>query len=321
MKKTVIKKRFFVLGFILIFCLLSQHYSFTYEKEINNMAQTMAENIESSGKKTIAVADFTDLQGFVTELGRFLAEEFSIALAGSGKGFEVVDRTHLKILLIEHKITTTGIIDPQTARKLGQISGVEALITGTITPFGDNVRISAKILDVDTAKVISAISGNVAKTKAIEELLAKGIEGETPAKPYAPAPKMPVKSIQKVETAGYLVELIDSKLSGNTVICSLMITNTEKDRELFLRGTYYRGPSRIFDDFGNEYKAIMVSLADKSGEEGVKSLLVSGVPTKATIRFGGVSAEAKIITLLEIYCGYYWVRPIVFQFRNIPITR
>ena len=127
----------------------------------------------------IAVVDFTDLQGNVTELGRFLAEEFSVTFAGAGKGFEVVDRTHLKSILAEHKLSATGIMDPQTARKLGQIAGVDALITGTITPFGDSIRLSVKILDTATAKVIGASSGDIPKTKAIEELLARGIDTET----------------------------------------------------------------------------------------------------------------------------------------------
>ena len=148
-----------------------------FEKEVNNISATMAENISNAGRQKIAVVDFTDLQGNVTEFGRFLAEEFSVALAGAGKGFDVVDRTHLKSILTEHKLASKGLIDPATARKLGKIAGVEALITGTITPFGDTVRLSVKILDTETAKVIGATRGNIAKTQAIEELLSRGVEG------------------------------------------------------------------------------------------------------------------------------------------------
>jgi len=105
-----------------------------------------------------------------------LAEEFSVALAGASKGFEVIDRTHLKSIMAEHKLASKGIIDPQTARKLGKIAGVGALITGTITPFGVSIRLSVKVLDTETARMISASTGNIAKTDAIEELLARGIE-------------------------------------------------------------------------------------------------------------------------------------------------
>ena len=59
------------------------------------------------------MVDFTDLQGNVTELGRFLAEELSITLSESEKGFEIVDRTHLKAILQENKLSTTGLMDPR----------------------------------------------------------------------------------------------------------------------------------------------------------------------------------------------------------------
>lgn len=66
--------------------------------EIKSMSATMADKIIQAKKKTVAVTDFTDLQGNITELGRFIAEHFSVALAGSGKGIDVIDRTHIKQL-------------------------------------------------------------------------------------------------------------------------------------------------------------------------------------------------------------------------------
>lgn len=162
--------------FLLTSFLLNSSVAIAYEKEIKNLAASMGDRIGKAGKKTIAVVDFTDLQGNVTELGRFIAEELSVDLSELDKGFEVVDRTHLKSLIREHKLSASGLIDPQTAGKLGQIAGVDALVTGTITPFGDSVRVSAKILDTSKAKVISASSCDIAKTKAIEELLSRGIE-------------------------------------------------------------------------------------------------------------------------------------------------
>lgn len=146
-----------------------------YEQEVKALSAKLAESIAASGKKTVAVVDFTDLQGNVTELGRFLAEELSIALSGDARDFRVVDRTHLKTILREHKLASTGIIDPQTAKRLGEIAGVDALVTGSITPFGDSVRLSVKVLDVSTAQMIGASSANIPKTKAVEELLARGI--------------------------------------------------------------------------------------------------------------------------------------------------
>ena len=109
----------------------------SYEVQIDQAARTIVDGVSTAKLKTIAVVDFTDLQGQVTTLGRFLAEEFSAALTNSVAGFEIVDRTHLGVLLEENKLSSTGLIDPATARKLGKIAGADGLLTGTVTDLGD----------------------------------------------------------------------------------------------------------------------------------------------------------------------------------------
>ena len=58
-----------------------------YEKEIKTISSSIAESVTTAGKKTVAVVDFTDLQGNVTELGRFLAEEISVYITITAKSF------------------------------------------------------------------------------------------------------------------------------------------------------------------------------------------------------------------------------------------
>jgi curli biogenesis system outer membrane secretion channel CsgG len=140
------KKTFSVCGAAMFLSLLVSS-AFGYEKEIEQLSSQMAEKIAGKGKKTVAVVDFTDLEGNVTQLDQFIAEEFSVALAGAGKGFRVIDRTRLMSIIKENKLAATGLIDPATASKLGKIAGVDALVTGTLTPFGDNVRLTVKVLD------------------------------------------------------------------------------------------------------------------------------------------------------------------------------
>lgn len=311
-----------------IFLLANAHFSVAYEKEINNLSISMAEKIATSGKKTIAVVDFTDLQGNVTELGRFLAEEFSAALVDTGKGFEVVDRIHLKSILKEHKLSATGLIDPTTARKLGKIAGVDAIVTGTITPFGERVRVSVKVLATDTAKIICASRGNIPKTKAIEELLAKGIEtgieaaapGTTPAKPK----EKRYAAIQKVEANNFTFELQECKMSGTNITCKLLITNNDQDRELTVNphrfiGGHWRNLSRIFDDSGNIYEATQVQIGNQRGRK-AKLMLISDVPTRLILNFEEVSPQARRISLLEPGCEYKH-KELKAELRNIPLSK
>lgn len=310
---------------------VNPYYSFAYEKELKSISTAMSEKIARAGKKTVAVVDFTDLQGNVTELGRFVAEEFSVSLADADKGFEVVDRTHLQTLLKEYKLSTTGIIDPSTAKKLGEIAGFDALITGTITPFGDNVRISIKILDTSTAKVIGASSGEIAKTKAIEELLGKGIGTEaqrvfvTPTPDLTSASAPPDKTQQKVNVENFVFELQGCKLSGQNVTCHVLITVNGKDKPLTIYTKRYEPSSRIFDNSGNEYGAEIIQFGDKKANSYVSDRLVSGVPTMASVSFENISTQASRITLLELGCSYQDDNDRRKEFRaqlhNIPLTR
>src|SRR3990167_8184801 len=248
------RKILFIAIITVIFFLSNSNFSMAYEKEIKSISSTLAENIAKAAKKMIAVVDFTDLQGNVTELGRFLAEEFSVAFAGAGKGFEVVDRTHLKSILAEHKLSATGIIDPQTARKLGQIVGVDALITGTITPFGDSIRVSAKVLDTATAKVISASTGNIAKTKAMEELLTRGIESAQPTSKQAPATgRISSPNNQKAKKVGDLVVTMkDVVVSSKERVGVIMDFLNQSDKELKLAAS--TGAPRLTDERGNVFR-------------------------------------------------------------------
>jgi TolB-like protein len=296
----------------IFFCLATVVNSSAYEAEINKLSATMAQKIAIAKKAKVAVVDFTDLQGDVTELGRFIAEEFSVAIAGAGKGFKVVDRTHLKSIIKEHKLSATGIIDPKTARKLGKIAGVEALVTGTLTPFGDTVRIAVKILDTATAEVIDAKTGNIAKTEAIKELLGTSITFGDPLQDR----KINLgKPLQTVEEGGFIFQLRSCKLSNKTIKCSFIITSSGRDKKLIMHGN---SNSRLFDYEGNEYGAGKAQIGNSSSSSGyhANKTLISGIPTKASISLGGIPPEIKGIAVLEVHCYSFDV-----QFRNIPLYR
>ncbi len=170
--------------------------------DLRNLSRQLADAIDKSGKQSVAVVDFTDLQGRVTEFGRYLSEELSISLATSSSKYKVIDRTNLMTILQEHKLAATGIIDPHTARKLGEITGVQTLVTGTITPLGGSVRLAVKLLDAQTAQVITGVTTDLTRTSAIDEMIRKGVaenvqasqSGQEPEKTGKPAPKVVASS-------------------------------------------------------------------------------------------------------------------------------
>lgn len=305
---------------LFIFFLSIVYPSTDFEKETDQLSNKIAEKIASAGKKKIAVVDFTDLDGTVTELGRFLAEEFSTALAGTGKGFTVVDRIHLKTLLKEHKLSSTGLIDQNTVRQLGKIAGVDVLVTGSLTPLGDSVRINVKVLDIETAAVIDAQRGNIAMTDAIKSLMEKGISLPAKQHPGITPRRTVTESIQKVEEQGFVFEILKCRLTGKTLNFSLLITNKEKDRFLSISAE----DTILFDDYGNEYRGKKVILGVKTGKWSVQNEVFSDVPIKSFLTFEDISPQSTIVSALVLRCQYSrggsWTA-FSCKFRGIPFSK
>jgi TolB-like protein len=303
-----------ILAVALIFFFIFASHAVAYEKEIKSLSSALSDNISKAGKKNIAVVDFTDLDGNVTKLGRFIAEEFSVALLGSSQGFEVVDRTHLKTLLQEHKLSATGLLDPATARKLGQIAGVEALITGTITSFGESVRLSVKILDANTAKLIGANTSDIPKTKAVEELLAQGIDLGDSVKNVSDTPASISKSIgkqvnftNKIITKGVKGEneFIKFSVQSLTILqdgrIKLDVTweNINQDKlPIEIKLINPQNNLYLIDDVGHEYTYI-----ESEGATEHKITIRPGAKKTASFIFSQIQLGANLVTLYIDFWG------------------
>jgi len=295
------------------------HASTGFEKEIDALSAVMAEKLSARGIKKVAVVDFTDLQGDVTEFGRFIAEEFSLSLVGAGKGLTVVDRTHLKAILKEKKLSKDGVINPDTARQLGKVDGVEALVTGTITPLNDSVRLAIKILDTETAAVIDAKRGNIPLTSVIKNLLGSGVISDSgTVRPIISRGK----TLRSIEVQDFIFEVKKIEITGKTLVCTLMVTNKIDDRDFFVYAD-----TALYDDSGNEFwpRHIQFSNNKKRVNAG-NSLyyngksLISNVPTKVTLHCENAINSSTTITSLVLRCEVGGSR---FQanLRNIPISK
>jgi TolB-like protein len=185
------------------------------DKETTGLAERLAKVLIAKGQKKVAVADFTDLQGRPTELGRFLAEQLSVELVNV-PGISVVDRAHLKSILAEHQLTESGLINIETAKKLHQFAGVDALLLGTVASLDNEVVLTVKAISTETAEITAASKMTFQKTKEIQEFLVHGvgddkghiISSDSLQKPEAIATRdlgdlrVVLKSIQRVRVRG-----------------------------------------------------------------------------------------------------------------------
>jgi TolB-like protein len=302
---------------------LSDIPALAQQNDLKQIAISLARDINAGNRHTITVADFTDLQGNVTELGRFISEELSTQLVIDAKSFTVVERIQLAAILKEHQISISGLVDPVTIKKLGQFAGVDAIVTGTLVPFSDSVRLTAKVLDVSTAKVMAVSTADLPKTKAIDDLLSRGISSNTNASAASsggnPRPGTRTAAAASLEQDEFQFTLKNCVRRGDHVLCSGSVTNkAEKARNMGI----YSGQEQTtaIDNEGNSYISQQVSIGQSNGISQVQ--LMPELPMNFFLTFSAVEQNASTITVVLSYWGEgVNHNPAKVLFRNISLAQ
>jgi hypothetical protein len=81
------------------------------DKEIEAIIAPLITSISSQPVKNVAISDFTSLDDTSSELGKYLAEEFSFSLVNAKKSFIVIDRSRVSALLKENGLGNSGMMD------------------------------------------------------------------------------------------------------------------------------------------------------------------------------------------------------------------
>lgn len=139
-----------------------------YNAAMEQLALKLSSDLLATGKKRVAVANFINSRNETTELGKFLAEEFSTLLFS--KKLLVIDRGQLEQLMNENKIGAKGLLNTSEVAKLGKLARVQIIVTGTITMLDNQIRLALKGIDVEQGVMAAAALGNIPRTEAIDEL-------------------------------------------------------------------------------------------------------------------------------------------------------
>jgi TolB-like protein len=119
---------------------------------------------------TVAVVEFSNLDGSISDMGKYLAEELTTRLVRSKK-IQVVERKLLNRTLEEQKLSASGMIDQKTAKAFGSLFGADAILTGTVSLLDTNVRINARLIATETGAVFAAASATIPRGKEVDSLM------------------------------------------------------------------------------------------------------------------------------------------------------
>jgi TolB-like protein len=90
------------------------------------------------------------------ELGESLGEVLAVALADQ-KTLVVVERQKLKTVLLEQKLSVSGLVDPATAAKVGRLLLAELVVAGSVVEVAGKLRCTVYVIAVDGQRIVGSV--------------------------------------------------------------------------------------------------------------------------------------------------------------------
>jgi TolB-like protein len=140
---------------------------------VEQLAEQIIQAAPQDKEIRVAVIDFPDLLNVISDLGRYIANRLTTRLAQSQK-FHVVERQRLGQLLSELKFSMSDLVDPEKAKQLGQIVGVEAIVVGTVSDLGNQVDLDARVIEIDTSRMLVSVATTISKDQVVTQLVGRG---------------------------------------------------------------------------------------------------------------------------------------------------
>lgn len=284
-------------------------------QQIDELGNQIATKVSAKNKTTIAVVEFADLEGNITNFGRFLAEELITRLHETEK-FKVIERQLLNQVIKEQKLTLSGIVDPKSAKQLGQVLGVDAIVSGSITDLGKTVRVNARLISTETGEIFAVAAKEFVKDQTLIDLMSSR-EANSSTRDSSASSK---SAKQTVKASLYTFDLDECRLSGTTIVCDLTITNNDNDR-MFSYDNLVNGAG-MTDNSGNIYGATSIRIANRNGFD--DAVILSNVPTKSRITFDNISPQATRIVSLRMQFNRFdqgIINHFKVEFRDVALSK
>lgn len=128
----------------------------------------------------IAVLPFTDVTNDARQ------DSYGEAIAGmlmteliNGRVFQVVERSQIEKIMTEMSFQLSGAVDANTAKQIGELLGVDILVFGNISKFGQLVETDIRLIDTQSGEALlaeNASSRSNEELRTMVENLARKIE-------------------------------------------------------------------------------------------------------------------------------------------------
>lgn len=287
---------------------------------VKDLADQLRHGLSTPRRAKIGVLPLRELSESESVLGIYLADELTTCLFVGG-GVQIVDRQQLDRIMGELKLQQSGPIDEATAKKVGQLTGAGALITGTLTEFPSFVSLNCHVIDTETGAVVGAGTTKIMKDDDLRAILAKPLHAASTRKATPePAKASPA---EKTVRMSYEFTIPTCHTQGDQIDCRFRMTNLAKDaRYVSLHISNISGVARSYltDSEGKRYPAWDTELAGGSRVMfSSRAELQPNLPAEATMTFKvPEDMTAPKTAAVCIYVEAEDVATVVFK--DVPIS-
>ncbi len=124
----------------------------------------------------LAVFDFEAREEGIHELGAKVSALLNARLSSNPR-LILVERAELEKLTGEHELSLSGVVAPQTAAKVGYLTGAKIIVTGKVFKIDQELNLVAKIIGTETGRVYGELvhgpAGGPNLSKLADELADK----------------------------------------------------------------------------------------------------------------------------------------------------
>lgn len=230
------------------------------KEAVEHLAVQLAKSVPEGRTLRVAITDFPDLQGVTSDLGRYIAERLTTRLSAQTQKFRVIERRRLGQVLGELRFSMSDLVDPNKAKQLGKMLGVEAIVVGTVSDLGNAVDADARIIEIETNNILPGITAAISKDDTVRQMMERGREVPAPpsvgAASTVSAPTVALGTVKYQDFPQFRVEVAALRvLTGSQIELVLNYVNkTQKEFFLGLEPYHCSYQTRMSDDSGNDYR-------------------------------------------------------------------
>jgi TolB-like protein len=126
-------------------------------------------NAFKGNKKDIrlAILNFINVDGKQSVLGRYLVEQTSNYLFQNSE-IKIVERDQIDKVIKELDFNMSGYVSDESALTIGHMLGANAVTVGTLTKVGNKISVNLKIVETESASLLSSGSTEIEGTEYVE---------------------------------------------------------------------------------------------------------------------------------------------------------